>query len=169
MSMVCITDHLASQSTMDVIQSLFLCSKPVFRGWKLCPGHQPGSFLRTGCLLSSQPPAAPSPAPPVREPGRQALFRQHRKKCPGKLLSAALTQMEVKGKERGCSTLHQEALGQWKHRGPALGHPDQEPIAHAGPGLLQHLLCLPAKVRSPWSFPLPSCWPQEGRQEPVRE
>lgn len=56
--------------------------------------------------------------------------------------------MEVKGKEQDCPTHLQEALGRWKPLRPALGHSNQEPIIKAGPGLLQPLLCLPAKVCS---------------------
>uniref|UniRef100_A0AC11DMI1 Uncharacterized protein n=1 Tax=Ovis aries TaxID=9940 RepID=A0AC11DMI1_SHEEP len=56
--------------------------------------------------------------------------------------------MEVKGKEQDCPTHLQEALGRWKPLSPALGHSNQEPIIKAGPGLLQPLLCLPAKVCS---------------------
>ena len=56
--------------------------------------------------------------------------------------------MEVKGKEQDCPTHLQEAPDRWKPLRPALGHSNQEPIVKAGPGLLQPLLCLPAKVCS---------------------
>ena len=68
--------------------------------------------------------------------------QQHRKESPGKLISVAPGKNGGKRAGRDCPTLLQEALGSWKRRRPALGHPDQEPTANAGLGLLHHLLHL---------------------------
>lgn len=179
MFMVCITDHLPlSINSRCYTEPVFLFSG--VGDWVLVIS------LEAACGQAAFPPWS-SQQPPAQHAhlgspiDMEDGWTQRTSGFPTSPFSAAKKEepweailsspLRNRGKREGTGLLHTPPGSSGPvetTRRPALGHQEQEPIAKAGPRLLQHLPCLPAKVYSPWLFPLPSCLPQEGRQEPGR-